>query len=420
MSDSAGTDPELAAEGGPAAAADLAVPDWPRATERSEEYVRDALRSGRWCRAGRDDGETWCGRFEAAFADAHDAAHARGVASGTAALEVALRALDVRPGDEVLLPAYTFVATASAVTALGAVPRLVDVTPRTYNVDPDAVVDAVTDRSVGLIAVHYAGQPADLDRLPEVAAAHDLFLIEDCAHAHGSAWRGERIGTVGDAGAFSFQETKGLPGGEGGAVITDRDDVAERVERIERIGRASGTRGHLVHAPNRRLPELSAALLTAQLEELECWTARKERAATRLRDALRGIDGINLPSVDDRVTERGYYFFTLDFDPEAFGATRAQFLDALSAEGVPAFDGYGLALHQQPSFARGSVREVVPADAPLPNYRSQSLPGAERAADRMVTLPHRVLLAEDLTPVADAVAKLSARADRVAALEVEE
>jgi dTDP-4-amino-4,6-dideoxygalactose transaminase len=419
MSDTGRTESELAAEGGPAAAADLAVPDWPQVTERSEEYVLDALRSGRWCRAGHDE-ETWCARFEDAFADAHGAAHARGVASGTAALEVALRALDVRPGDEVLVPAYTFVATASAVTALGAVPRLVDVNPRTYNVDPDAVADAATDRTVGLIAVHYAGRPADLDRLPDVTAAHDLFLLEDCAHAQGSAWRGERVGTVGDAGAFSFQETKGLPGGEGGAVITDRGDVAERVERIERIGRAPGTRGHLLHAPNRRLPELSAALLTAQLANLEEWTERKERAASRLREGLRGIDGIDLPPTDDRITERGYYFFTLDFDPEAFGATRAQFLDALSAEGVPAFDGYGLALHQQPSFSRGAVREVVPERVPLPNYRSQSLPGAERAADRMVTLPHRALLAEDVTPVVDAVEKLSARADRVAALEVAE
>ncbi|WP_440009630.1 DegT/DnrJ/EryC1/StrS family aminotransferase [Halomicrococcus sp. SG-WS-1] len=399
---------ELALRGGPEAAQALDVPDWPRCPDGARENVLDALESESWCRV-YDDAQ-WVDRFEERFADYHDADHAIAVANGTVALEVALRMLDVQPGDEVLVPPYTFIATASAVTSLGAVPRFVDVDPDTYNVDPDAVADAVTDRTVGMVGVHVAGYPMDFDALLPVLDDHDLFLVEDAAHAQGTEWRGEKVGTIGDVGTFSFQESKSLPGGEGGIVVTDDDVLAERGELLHNIGRQDGSvYRHYELASNARMTEFQGALLCAQLDELPAENETRRRNERALREEIADVDGISAKPEDDRITARGYCLFDLTYDPDAFdGLPRDRFIEALNAEGVPAGTGYAIPLYRQPAFSRATVEALVPADADVPAYRSLHLPGVEEVCATTVTMPHEVLLASEVgvRSVGDAVRKI--------------
>jgi len=406
--------PELAVHGGPEAAAGLAVPDWPRFTPTAREYVLDALESGHW---SRNTGGEWCDRLEREFADYHDAEHAVAVANGTVALELALLACGVQPGDEVVVPSYSFVASASAVPAVGAVPRFVDADPRTYNPDVDHLREVVTDRTVGMIGVHFAGYPMNMDELLPFARERDLFVIEDAAHAQGTEWRGRKVGAMGDVGAFSFQQTKSLPSGEGGILVTDDDVIADRARLLHNIGREQGSTGyfHTRLASNARLSEYGAALATAALEDLPEQNARRMDNERVLVEELEAVDGIHTKPRDDRITNRGYCLFNFRVDVEELDLPRDRFLEALRAEGVPASDGYGRPIYRQPAFYREEVAARVPPDARerLPNYRTLHLPGAERLCRENVAMSHVVLLAEEagIRSIADAVRKVVDGAD---------
>lgn len=406
---------QLALHSGPQAAESLNIPDWPQCTEQSKGNVLDALESESWC--STYSGAGWVDQFEEQFREFHTAENAISVANGTIAIELALRMLDVRPGDEVLVPPYTFIATASAVTSVGAVPRFVDVDPTTYNVDADSVAEQVTDRTVGVIGVHIAGYPMDFDELLPVIRDHDLFLIEDAAHAQGTEWNGEKVGTIGDVGTFSFQESKALSGGEGGMVVTDDTVLAERGELLRNIGRVSGkTYRHYELASNCRMTEFQGALLCAQLEKLPRENEIRMRNEEILRTELEDIDGIAPKPRDDRITARGYCLFDLSYDAAAFdGLPRETFLEALNAEGVPASTGYAMPMYKQPAFARKTVGALVSEDADVPAYRSLHLPGVEAVTQTNVSLTHRVLLADErgIRSIADAIRKISAHTDEL-------
>ena len=386
----------LAVNGGEKAAAELSIPDWPQVTDKSREYVQDCLESGEWCRIYDD--ANWVEQFETEFADYQEADHAIAVNNGTVALELALRMVGVEPGDEVLVPAYTFIATASAVTSLGAVPRFVDVDPETHNIDPDSVAESITEDTVGIIGVHFGGYPIDFDAILPHIEEHDLFLVEDAAHARGTEWRGEKVGTIGDVGAFSCQQEKSLSGGEGGVVITDGETLAEQGDLLHNIGRVPGEPGykHYALASNYRLPELQGALLSAQLEKLPEETEYREQTGAVLASELRSIEGIKPKPADDRITARGYESFSFNYEPSAFeGLERDRFIEALEAEGVPAGAGYRLPLTKQRAFAREQVRSLVPSDADVPLYQNQYLPGTEKVIQQRVSLRHRLLLADE-------------------------
>lgn len=386
---------KLALDGGPKVVSDLDVPDWPQCTDRSRENVLDALEAEAWCRNLADD--SWVGRFEDEFADYHDAEHAVACANGTVAIELALRMLDVQPGDEVLVPPYTFIATASAVAMLGAVPKFADVDPRTYNVDAEAVRDTVTEDTVGIVGVHVAGYPMDMDALLDVCEEEDLFLVEDAAHAQGTEWRDTKVGTIGDVGTFSFQATKALSGGEGGIVVTDDDVLADRARLIHNIGRQGGkVYKHYELASNWRMTEFQGALLSAQLEDLPAQNAQRNEMEAVLREEIADIPGVSCKPEDDRVTSRGYCLFDFKLDLDEFGgASRDEVLEALSAEGVPAAPGYPRPMYEQPTFARNKVAAMVPDDADVPAYRSLHLPGVEEVCRTNVSFSHTVLLAEE-------------------------
>src|SRR5215207_7933658 len=276
---------QLALTGGPAAAADLQdrAGSWPLAPDaKAEALVLDELRSGRW---GRLHSGSYAERFENAFAAYQDARHGIAVANGTVSLQLILRTLNIGVGDEVIVPALTFIATASAAVEVGAVPIFADVEAETLTIDPDSVAAGITPRTRAIIGVHYGGFPINFDRLLPLAEQHGLVLIEDAAHAQGSAWRGTPVGALGTFGSFSFQESKALSGGEGGIILTNDEALADRACLLHSIGRRSDQPGYLHYAlaSNYRLSELQAALLLAQLAHLPEQAAARD-AAGRLLD----------------------------------------------------------------------------------------------------------------------------------------
>ncbi|MCU4743013.1 DegT/DnrJ/EryC1/StrS family aminotransferase [Natronoglomus mannanivorans] len=409
--------PELAIDGGPEAAADLEVPEWPQVNESSRRYVEECLESGRWCRT-TTDGDGFCDRLEAAFADYHDADHAIAVSNGTTAIELALRACGVQPGDEVIVPSYSFIASASAIPCVGAVPRFVDTDVETYNIDPDHLEEVITEKTVGIVGVHFAGYPMDMDRLLPIVEENDLFLIEDSAHAQGSEWRGEKIGTFGDFGTFSFQESKSLPSGEGGIVTTDDPVLADRARTMANIGRRQGETGYYFYylASNRRLSELQAGLALGQLETLDEENRIREAREELLLEELESIDGIETKPRDDRITARGYCIENFRYDSAAFGGlSRDRFIEALRAEGVPVSDGYEMPLYRQPAFFRNEVGRFLPTGTEIPDYPNHHLPGAEEICETNVTYSHRLLLAEEegIRAVGAAIRKIQDNVDEL-------
>ena len=283
---------KLALDGGPAVRS-APFPSWPVWDERDERAVLEALRSGKW---GAHAG-TRVTEFGRRFAEFHQAQHAVCVTNGTAALEVALRAVGVGPLDEVIIPPYTFVATATAVLAIGAIPVFCDILPETYLIDAADAERRVTPRTRAIVAVHIAGQPADLDAVGAVAGRHGLKVVEDAAQAHGAAWRGRRVGAIGDAGTFSFQSSKNLNAGEGGVVLSDDRAVAERAWSLANVGRIpdGAWYQHEAMGFNLRLTELQGALLLAQMERLPEQFERRERNAAPPRPGASAHPGDRAP-----------------------------------------------------------------------------------------------------------------------------
>ena len=237
--------------------------------------------------------------FESEFAEYCGTRHCVGVASGLSALELALQAAGIGPGDEVIVPAYTWVATWIAVTKTGARPVPVDVEEQTYNIDPRLIGDAITSSTAAIVPVHLRGQPADMDAVAEVSDAHGLVVIDDAAQAHGATHRGRRVGSLATATAFSFYPTKNLGAlGDGGAVTTDDDEIADRV----RLLRNYGTRDRYsieTAGVNSRLAEIQAAVLRVKLPRLDDWNAARARLAEIYRLAFADHDSLSVPEVPD-------------------------------------------------------------------------------------------------------------------------
>lgn len=383
-------------------------PPWPQYDETEAQALQAVLESRVWWRTPG----TQTLQFERDFAAFHGARHGIAVTNGTHAIEVALLAAGLRAGDEVIVPDYTFVATASAVLMTGALPVLADVTPDTYCLDPDAAEAAITPRTKAIIAVHMGGHPADLDRLQEIVARHGLLLFEDSSHAHATEWHGRRIGAFGNAGTFSFQSSKLMTAGEGGIVITD-DDAFERLARsVHDCGRLPGEwfYSHFQYGSNYRLSEWQGAILNAQLTRLDAQTAHRHRSA-RLLDSLLGqIEGVTPQALDPRCTRNGHYAYIFHYDPAAFGGLPLRrFGEALAAEGIPQQASYP-PLHAMELFRNGSYRSRLHPDhaAQEHPFLRQPFPHTARAAWETVWLPQYALLGddEDLHEIAAAVRKV--------------
>lgn len=382
-------------------------PAWPVHDEREIAAVTEVIQSGQWWRIAGSQVTT----FEQEFARYHKTEHALAVTSGSHALELALSALHIGRNDEVLVPAYTFIATATAVLNINAVPILVDVDPDTYCLDPAAIEAAITPRTKAIIPVHMAGHVADMDAIAAIAQRYGLVILEDAAHAHGAEWKGKRVGALYDAGIFSFQAGKLMTAGEGGLILSNNAEVIERCFLFGSGGRPKTDRTyqHILLGSTCRLSELQAAVLRVQLSRLDEQIARREANAPLLDRLLSNIEGISPQKHDPRVTRHPHYMYMFCYDSDSFGGLpRDQFVDALIAEGVPAFPGYP-SIHNTPVFERHSFEpRWRAADEWLPDYRLVSCPVSERLGDQTVWLHHRVLLGdeEDIAELAEVILKI--------------
>jgi dTDP-4-amino-4,6-dideoxygalactose transaminase len=326
---------ELAINGG-APVRSSAYPAWPSGDDREIEAVTDVIRSGDW--GGFPEPGRYGGRFEEAFAAYQGAAHGILMSNGTITMEVALKALGIGWGDEVIIPALTFAATAYAPIAAGALPVIVDVTPDTWCIDPDLVEAAVTPKTKAIMPVHLGHQMADMDRIMEIASKHGLAVVEDCAHAHGQQWQGRGAGCIGDFGSFSHQSSKILTSGEGGSLLTSDDDLARRAHSLIDCGRAKDAdEKEFTFGANYRLGELHAALLVVAMERFPAQQAQRADSGKLFEELVAQVPGVRVMPVDARVTRWSFYNYILAIDPDVFaGRTNEIVCAALEAEGIPA------------------------------------------------------------------------------------
>jgi dTDP-4-amino-4,6-dideoxygalactose transaminase len=336
-------------------------------------------------------------------------------------LELALQAAGIGYGDEVIVPAYTWEGTAAAVLFSGAVPVFVDADPNNYCIDPVEVEAAITSRTRAIIPVHLGFRFADMDAIMEIANRHKLFVLEDCAHAHGAKWRDKGAGSIGHAGSFSFQTSKLMTAGEGGMVTTNDIELADQVIRLANCGRPPRreTKGQPALGHNYRLTEFQAAVLLAQLERLEEQTLQRERMTARLEAGLAGIEGISLLPRDPRITRQASYHYVFKYHPEAFpGIHRDAFVVALKAEGIPCDGRFYEAVYRSSLFEFAAER--FPAWAA--SRRFYSCPNAERAGyEESVWLPHQIFLGTEaeVDDLVTAIGKVIANIGELAGLDDE-
>ncbi len=393
-------------------------PPWPIFGEREKELLFKVLESRQWCRIGGNFNK----KFEEKFAEFQQARFALTVCNGTVAIRTALFAAGIGPGDEVIVPSYTFVATATAVMEVNAVPVFADIDWETFNLSPSSVEDLINERTAAIIPVHFAGAPADMDRIKEIAEKHGLAVIEDAAQAQGSEWKGRRVGAIGDAGTFSFQLSKNMTAGEGGAVVTNREDIAERARSFHNCGRKEGYPWyfHFDISSNLRLTEFQAAILLAQLEREEENLAKRRQNAAYLTSLLSQIEGIEPISYPEHV-KSSYYLYIFKYKPEAFGGVSKEvFVKALNAEGIPVMPGYPFPLYRQVLFQQGrSWKRGCPFSCSFyrgkVDYKNLYHPNAERACQVGLWLPNYVLHGEkrDIEDVAEAINKLKENIDEL-------
>ncbi len=380
---------------------------WPVFDEREVEALREVLESRSW--GGYPSPNKQAARFAEAFAGYQGARFGVCTSSGTTALEVALKVAGVRAGDEVLVPALTFVATAAAPLYMGAVPVFADVDPGTWCLDPEGARRAVTSRTKAIIPVHLGSRMVDMDAIVELARERGLHVIEDCAHMQGGRWRDRGVGSIGDLGCFSFQNSKLMTAGEGGIVLTSDESLAAMCRsyvdcgRLRPGDRPSTSEG--VFGWNYRLTEFQAAVLSAQLERFPEQLRVREANKRRLTDALCRIEGVEPLREDPRVTQPSGYGVYFKYHAERCGGVpRNRFIAALRWEGIPASGDFYAPVYHDPLFAwRDSG---VAAD-----YSAVHCPVAERAAyDESVWLPHTVFLGppSDTGDVIAAIEKVTA------------
>jgi 3-amino-5-hydroxybenzoate synthase len=375
---------------------DVEFPRWPQFGDEEREALLRALdQPGWWRMAG---GEVVA--FEREFAAYHGAPHALAVTSGTHALELAVQVLGLEPGDEVIVPAFTFISSSMAVQRLGVVPVPVDVTPDTYCLDPDATRAALTDRTRAIMPVHMAGQVADMDALDKIAADAGAAVLQDAAHAHGARWRGRRVGELGSVAAFSFQNGKLMTAGEGGCLLLPDRELYDAAFLRHSCGRPpTDTRYlHATAGSNLRMNEFTAAVLRAQLGRLDGQIRRRERAWARLSELLAGIRGVVPQERDDRCDVDPHYMAMFRL-PGVSEDRRNAVVGALAARGIPALVAFR-PIYRTEAFWAGPAPDLDVDEL------ARRCPHADAIGTDCIWLQHRVLLGSDegLLAVADALA----------------
>ncbi len=362
-----------------------AFPTWPQSGPEEEAGLLEVLHSGEW--GGYNPAIP---ALEEKFATRHGTRHGIAMANGTLSLVAALQACGIgeNPADEVIVPSYTFFASASSVLLAGASLRFADVEPVSLTLDSAAVEAAITPRTRAVMPVHFAGHPANLAALKEICQKNNLILLEDAAQAHGAAFRGKPVGSWGDLGSFSFQASKNMTAGEGGMIVTNNEDLANKVWGLTNQGRKKSGKWyeHYVLGANYRMTGFQGAILLAQLERLTAQVELRQANAAILDRELRANPQLGLSPIGRTpdATSHAYHIYVTRYNPEALdGLSREAFVEALVAEGVPCSTGYPMVLDDQPVFHDERMAGRVTAG---------EVPHSRQAVAEIVWFIQRVLL----------------------------
>ena len=397
-----------------------AFPSWPITDDLEDKALLKVLHGGKWNRGNGSQ----VNRFEQEYAQLMGAKHCLASANGTSALLIALDAIGVQPGDEVIVPPYTFVATINAVLAMSALPVFVDTDPRTFQIDAKKIEAAITPRTVAIMPVHLGGNVADLDAISAIAKKRNIPVVEDACQSHLAEWKGKKVGTFGTLGCFSFQASKNLNSGEGGAVLTNDSAILDRCYAYHNNSRGKSAPGYdfsyVSRGLNLRLTEFQAALLMAQMTRLSKQASNRETNAEHLTKQLKEIPGIRPAEHYDGCTRNAYHLYMFRYDSAQFaGLPRAKFLKALAAEGIPASGGYS-PLNKEPLIlntlaSRGYKR--IYDEKTLQQWRDRSgCPENDRLCSEAVWFTQTMLLGPktDMDTIAAAIRKIQANAAEVA------
>lgn len=388
--------------------------------ETDEKRVLEVLRSGIWSRAGVVT------EFETAWSKTLGVKRSLTVVNGTNALIVALNQLTIGPGDEVVVSSYTFIATIQAILANGAMPVFVDSDPETFQIDPAKIEAAITTRTKAIMPVHILGLPADMDRIMAIAKKHKLLVLEDACQAPLAEVNHKKVGTIGDAGCFSFQNSKNIAIGEGGAIVSNNDELMDRCFAYQNFGFPYGTVGTIsksstMQATKLRFSEYQAAIGLAQLQRLEAQTNTRNENAAWLKKRISTIPGILPYKLYDNVTRAAFHLFPFRYKKENFkGLPREKFLKALEAEGVPCSGGYA-PLNTQPFLnnafqSRGYKKAYPSALLDFKTYQEKNkCPENDVLCTEAVWIPQNILLAakQDMDAIADAIEKIHKNAEAI-------
>jgi len=346
-----------------------------------EEAVRRVFRSGRLIQGEK------VRSFEEAFADYISVKHAVAVTNGTIALDVTLKALKIGPGDEVIVPAFSFIATSNCVLFQRAKPVFVDIDQRSFNIDPSDVNDKITAKTKAIMAVHMFGQPAKMEQLNEIAQDHDLFLIEDAAQAHGAEYKGQKAGGLGEVGCFSFYATKNMTTGEGGIIMTNNDELAKRARLLRNHGQTKKY-NHTILGYNYRMTELSAAIGLVQLKKLDKINEKRIRNAKMLNEGIKKIHGLTLPYVEKHV-KHVFYQYVIRVE-EGYPLERNELASHLKKRGIDTAIHYPMPIYRQPIY-----HEL--------GYDKMTCPMTEESCKRVLSLPvHPSVDGKDIQYITDA------------------
>jgi dTDP-4-amino-4,6-dideoxygalactose transaminase len=394
-------------------------PSWPVFDQIEERATLDTLRSGKWYRGNGKN----VARFEEAYAQLTGSRTCLATANGTSALITSLNAMGIEPGDEVIVPPYTFIATVNAVLKQYALPIFVDTDPGTFQMDAQKLEAAITPRTRAIIPVHLGGNVCDLAAILPIAARHSVPVLEDACQAHLAEWRGRKVGTFGLAGCFSFQASKNLNSGEGGAILTDNEELRERCYTFHNNGSGSRPTGNFAYTStgcNLRMPEFQAALLLAQMTRIEAQAKTRAENASYLTSMLKEIPGIAPARMYDGCTRNAYHLYMFRYLKQHFaGLPRSAFLKALAAEGVPASGGYR-PLNTQPFLKdtlhrRGYQRIFSSKEIAMWEERNRC-PANDGLCEEAVWFVQTMLLAprQSMEQIAEAIRKIQKHAGELA------
>jgi len=378
-------------------------PNWPIYDQSEKKALSDVLESGIWGIGGKKVSE-----FEQQFCRSHDTMYGISTVNGTLALTIALLAAGIGNGDEVIIPSYTFMATASSVLLANAIPIFADVDPDTYCIDPRDIEKVITENTRAIIPVYLGGQIADMDEILRIAKKNNLIVIEDACQAHFAEWKDQKAGSIADLGCFSFQSSKNMTSGEGGIIITNDEVLANNCWSIHNCGRT--IEGAWYEHPhlgwNIRLTEFQAALLLEQLKRVEHQTEIRNVNAKYFTNVLSEIDGITPLHCDERVSKHSYHLFIVKYDKEMFGGIdKERLIEVLNAEGIPCARGY-VPIHREGYLT--DAQKYGYASSRI-DYSTISCPVSEKACDEeAVWFTQNVLLGktEDIDSIIESIIKV--------------